>query len=259
VDLQVNLTNDDDQVTGSVTDEIWLASLLGDRQFASVPVGTAGTYNVAFVGNGDGVTNPAGDAVGVVTVRATNLLIFSGYLPTKTPISQTVAISKNGQWPFYISAFSGAGSMMGWITVTNDASPIQANSVSLIKPYNNLGFYPGGFTNEFVVQSSRSTNFVGGVPVVSTNGTISCSSANLPTPLVAPYAMTLANTFVADSSTNHFKLTFDKTFGYLTGSFINPQSKLTNTFRGLLLPDANVVRGYFDTATQSGEFLLQGD
>jgi hypothetical protein len=260
--LQVDLVGSSEQATGDVSNGDWDATLLGDRQHSTPPTGTVGKFNVALVGSGDGVTNPGGDAVGIVTVTTANRLSFSGTLPDRAVIAQTVAVSKDGLWPLYVPLYSGTGSMIAWLTVTNDTQPLQAqpDSISLIKTNNNRSiYYPAGFTNTFSIESSAQVPFLVGVPVVSTNGTLTCSSGNLINDVVATYAMSTTNNFAVDSTTNHFKLTFDKTSGYLNGSFFNPASAKTTTIRALLLPNENRVRGYFYTPTQTGEFLLQGN
>ncbi|MDB6058797.1 MAG: Alkaline phosphatase, partial [Verrucomicrobiales bacterium] len=260
--LQVDLLGDSDEVTGDVTDGNWDATVLGDRVPTTAPAGMAGKYNIAFIGDGDGVINMGGDAIGAVTLTSANRLSLSGSLPDRTTLLQTIAISKNGQWPLYVPLYAGAGSMIGWVTVvTNDPQPLQAQpaGVSLIKTANNRGYYPVGTTNLFSIESSTNAPFRFGVPVVSTNGTITWSSGNLFGDDIALYRMSTNNVFSADGSAYKFKLTFDKSAGYANGTFFNPGNATTSTMKGILLPSLNEVRGYFYTPTQTGEFFLQGN
>ncbi|MGZ5528558.1 MAG: FG-GAP-like repeat-containing protein, partial [Limisphaerales bacterium] len=259
--LEVDLLGSSDEVTGDVTDGNWDAALLGDRAPTTAPAGTVGKFNVAFVGNGDGVLTMGGDAIGVVTVTAANRLSLSGSLPDRTILSQTIALSKNGQWPLYVPLYAGAGSMIGWVTVTNHTQPVQAqpDGISLIKTNNHKTYYPGGFTNTFSIESGVSVPFVFGVPVISTNGTVTCSSGNLFGDDVAPYSMSTNNVFFPDPSFDKFKVTFDKTAGYLNGSFFNSGNATVTPIKAILIPSLNEVRGYFTTPLQTGEFLLQGN
>jgi hypothetical protein len=259
--MQVDLEGDSDQVNGDVTDGQWDATLLADRQASAPAAGTVGKFNAVFAGNGDGITSLGGDAIGLVTLTSANKLTFTGTLPDKTLLSQTVGLSKNGVWPLYVPLYAGAGSMIGWVTATNDTQPLQTepNGVSVIKVNNNRYYYPTGFTNQFTLKSSAAVPFEFVVPVISQTGTLTFSGANLSSDLVGSYTMTANNVFLPDTSPNKFKLTFDKTTGYLNGSFVHPDTHLITTFKGLLLPNANSVQGYFYTPTQTGEFKLQGD
>ena len=41
---------------------------------------------------------------------------FAGKLGDGTSVSQSALLSIDGQWPFYISLYSGSGSLFGWLT-----------------------------------------------------------------------------------------------------------------------------------------------
>src|SRR5207302_1590408 len=103
IQLQVDLIGDSQQVTGAVASDGFSSDVLGDRQPTTLPASIApGRYNVAFLSDGMGTNDLGGDAVGTVTVTAANRLTLSGTLPDRTIISQTIAVSKDGQWPLYI-------------------------------------------------------------------------------------------------------------------------------------------------------------
>jgi hypothetical protein len=192
-------------------------------------------------------------------------LTFSGTLPDRTVISQSIAVSKDGQWPLYIPCYAGAGSMIGWLTVANDNQPIQANVINISKDSNLRNPFPVGFTNEFSVMSSTNVTFAHHVPVISTNGIVTFSNADLVGDLAVPYSMTDDNFMFVDTSGHNVRLGFDHTFGYMSGTFIDPTTGLTARVRALLLPNVNQVRGYFYTAKpdpaigtpDTGEFFLQ--
>jgi hypothetical protein len=258
--MQADLTDGTDQVVGTASTDEFAADLLGDRQATTLPGSIVpGRYNVVFTGNGNGTNDLGGDGVGTVTVTSANRLTFTGTLPDRTAISQSIGVSKDGQWPLYIPLYAGTGSMIAWVTVTNDVQPIVSDIISVIKESNLRNPFPLGLTNQFSTLSSTNAPFILNKPVISTNGIVTFSGADLTNDVVVPFMMSTNNFFYLDTSSTKMRLGFDRTLGYINGTFVDPVTGLSTRIRGLVLPNANAARGYFYTPTAMGEFYLQGN
>ena len=48
-----------------------------------------------------------------------------GRLGASATLSQSISVSKNGNIPLYVSLYSSQGSLLGWLTLTNETSHIK--------------------------------------------------------------------------------------------------------------------------------------
>jgi hypothetical protein len=203
---------------------------------------------------GDPAT-PDGSGYGLVMVDRSGLAILTGSLADGTAFSQSVPVSREGDYPLYASLYGGKGSLIAWLKFT--LPPGLTNSAaSWIKPFSaSARYYPAGFTNVFEVEGSCyryvSTNRV----LDLTNGEVIFSGGNLLTPLTNAVLWTATNR-VLNQGTNPMFLTLSLTNGYLSGWFKVPGVKQTNQFKGVLLPQQNRGDGYFLGTNQSGRLYL---
>ncbi len=156
VNLQLSSDGSSGSVSGSVSDGVWNASLMGYKNFYSLtnPCPQAGNYAMTFLGVGNGTSAPDFGTRGIVKVKSTGSIALSGQLADDVALAQTAILSKAGQWPFYIRLYKGAGSALGWITFTNSLDYKLTGNVSWIKTGAFGTFYSAGFTNTMAVYGS---------------------------------------------------------------------------------------------------------
>jgi hypothetical protein len=261
--LQVDLTNNTDTVQGTVSDSVWVAELSGDRAVYDgisrrAPQAGMNTLSLCCLTNSPAI--PGGDGYGTVLVDAAGRLTLSGALADGTPISQTVSLSKHGQWPLYVNLYSGKGSLLGWVTFTNRETSSLEGLVSWIKKAMPGRYYPAGFTNEAWLIGSCYAKPPVGVRVLSlTNGYVLLGGGDLSVPLTNTITLRTNNTVVVTSGTNRLSLTISLSSGTVAGSFLHPVTRATTVLKGVVLPQENTVRGYFLSTNQSGSVFLQGE
>src|SRR6185436_10969264 len=97
--LTLDLTGGTDQITGTISDGNWTASVLAHRAMFDKTdnlAPQAGRYTLIVPGDDqDAANQPGGDSFGTVTVDAGGNVKFSGALADGTKVSQKVPLSKN--------------------------------------------------------------------------------------------------------------------------------------------------------------------
>ena len=138
-----------DQVTGSVSDGVWTAPLLGDRAVFGITnvAPQLGVYTFTLLTDSNGDSAPSYGSYGKATVKTNGAVVLSGALSDTAGINQSTYISKTGQWPLYVPLYKGAGSLLGWVTFTNQPTLKLTGDVSWIKTNASGLYYPNGFTN----------------------------------------------------------------------------------------------------------------
>jgi hypothetical protein len=104
----------------------------------------AGTYTVTILGSGDSSIAPTTAGTGTVTITTGGIVKFVGTLGDGTKVSQSTTLSADGQWPFYVSLYSGNGSILGLPVISgNDVTgPVIWFKLAGANDPN----YPAGFT-----------------------------------------------------------------------------------------------------------------
>jgi hypothetical protein len=256
-----------DQITGSVTDGNWSADLLGDRAVwnsRSNAAPFAPKYTIVI----PGITNPPesmasspeGNGYGTATTDASGVLNFRGFLADGTPVFQRVALSKNGEWPLYISLYGGLGSLLGWVTFADEpGSDLSSLPVSWTKPpLPTAKYYPQGFHVESPMTGSRYVPPSGASNTVLNiaHGSISFVGGNLPEPLVNSFVLEPGSK-LTNEGPNKLTLTFALPTGLFTGSLTPTNTTRAIPFKGTVLQKANNASGYFLRTTSSGRVLLE--
>jgi hypothetical protein len=137
VELGLDLGSGSDQLFGRVIDpeNQWSADLHGDR--APVYTGTnpspyQGHYTLLFTHRD--LATSLGASFGTVQVSRRGRITWSGRLADHTPVTQSVPLSKDGQWPLYVGLYGGKGSLLSWVTFHTNPAPSMSGVVSWIKP-----------------------------------------------------------------------------------------------------------------------------
>ncbi|MGO9246187.1 MAG: PKD domain-containing protein [Verrucomicrobiia bacterium] len=118
--LHLDIENQTDQITGTVSDGTFTSVLLADRAVFSRknPCPWAGKYTVVFGPPAGSDTNlPSGSGNATFTVAASGAARMSGVLADGTKISVTAPVSEQGAWPLYEALYSKKqGACIGWVT-----------------------------------------------------------------------------------------------------------------------------------------------
>jgi hypothetical protein len=151
--LQLLTANSADQVVGTVTDGNWSAPLLGDRLVYSTNnlAPQSGSYSFTLFTESNGDTSPSNGSAGVATVKTNGAISLKGLLSDGISLSQSTYISKGGQWPLYVPLYKCTGSLLGWLTFTNQPTYKLTGNVSWIKTNAYGLYYTNGFTNSLTV------------------------------------------------------------------------------------------------------------
>jgi hypothetical protein len=251
------------QVVGRVTDGVWEAPLLGDRAIFNSktnPAPYAGSYTLILPGQDDGNVGPEGDGFGTIKVDGNGGATLAGTLADGTKISLKVPLSMHGQCPVYVPLYSGYGSMLSWLTVTNRPTDDITGLLSWIRPAQiKAKQYPGGFTNDTMVIGSVYLR-----PVPATNPAItvidpsvSFAGGNLTNPFANAIALG-ASSKVTNLGTNKLSLSIATASGLFKGSVTDPSSGKSFAFSGALLQKQNGGSGFLLGTNRSSRVVLAG-
>ena len=258
--LHLDLTQGTDQTTGTVSDGTWTTALSGDRAVydgkTSIAPLAGNKYTLILPGSNDSTTEPGGDGYGTLTVDGTGKIHLAGSLSDGTKLSQVGALSKNGEWPFYVPLYSGQGSVLSWIAFTSTATNDLSGDLTWTKPgMASAKYYPGGFRVETAAWGSLYSPPATGQQVLNfSEGEVVLSGGNLTQGITNYIGLSPVNKV---TSTNKTSLTFTLPTGLFKGSVTNANPK-TIPFNGVVLQKQNLGCGYFLGTNLSGRVWLQG-
>ena len=257
VSAQLQLDLQGGGITGLLSSaDPWTAELNADRAMTNAAA-EAGHYTLMIPG-ADNDTNsaaqPGGDSYGTALVSATGGIAFAGVLADDTKVSQKALLLANGQWPFYIPLYSGKGSILGWLTFSNQTNSDITGTVDWFKPAQAAKFYPAGFTNSTEATGS-SYHFTTGVPVLNfTNGVVWFANGNPPADFTNQVVLG-ANNVVTNASTNTLTLKLTTSTGLFSVSAVNPDTGKIVTGKGVVLQKQNFGDGFFLGTNQVGQLF----
>jgi hypothetical protein len=240
-------TNGTDEVSGQLNGGTWIASLRGDRALFNVknnPAPFAGSYTMVIPGDDGSGSAPEGHGYGTVLIDGNGKARFAGSLADGTKVVQSVAISKNGLWPLYLSLYSGGGSALSWITFTNRSNDDLNGALSWIKLATPLAkLYPAGFTNEYNVVGSTFVTPIGSNVVNSATAQVSFEGGNLPSDFANLINLDLISK-VTNTSSNQLTMAISVKNGVFKGKVTDPTSGGSFSFGGAVLEKQHAGFGY---------------
>jgi len=259
ITLQLDLSNTNDLMTGQVRTPIWRAELLANRAVyskANPPPQAGNKYTLLLPGGVESLTEPAGDGYGTVAVDSSGNLNFSGKLGDGTSVAQKTFISKEGQWPLYVSLYSAHGFIIGWLDFTNEPNSDLGGTVAWLKMPRP---FTSSYTSGFAIQSESVGSlyfFTNGTPVLPLNegkGELVLENGKL--------TESFTNLFVLGSdnkvtSTNKMTLSITTASGLFKGTAVDPVTGKTLSFNGAVLQKQNRGAGFFLQSDQTGRVLL---
>ncbi len=256
--LQLNLGAQDDKVSGTVSDGLWLAEVDGDRAVFNATTNKATNFMGSFTMSIQGGADVGGAGYATLTIDAAGTIRMIGKLGENTALSQSATLSKDGRWPLYVSLYSGQGCVLGWMTFSNQPATIFGGSLNWAKPtLTNSLLYPAAFAgaNDVIGSVFQTPKVSTNLLVSFGNGSMILSGGNLTDSI--SNSVTVNPTSVAVSGTNHVTLTLNRTSGLVSGSFIHPDLHRTITLTGVVLQQQNIGSGFFLGTNQSGSFSVQ--
>jgi hypothetical protein len=261
LELRMGLADNPDQMTGRISDGIWESELLADRAWFSITTNRspqAGRYTLAIPGTDGSAAEPEGHGFGTVTVDARGNAAFKGMLADATRVAQKVPLSRNGQWPLYVSLYSRQGSVLSWTTFADTSSNSLTGRLSWIKPIQPFArYYPNGFTNDQIelmgsvyippATANRVLNI--------TNAIVVTAGGNLSRPFTNNIVLGVDNK-IMNASSNALGLTVALRTGLFTGRATEPGTGRTIPLRGALLQKQNLGCGFFLDTNRSGRITF---
>jgi plastocyanin len=273
VDLQIDLSGDSSKILGSLTDGTFNAPLSGDRSVFNTktnPAPQAPRYTLVIPANPSATNAPQGDGFGTVTVNRSGLLQFSGTLADGTKVSQSSAVSSDGEWPLFVAFPGSRGSVLSWVNLGTTSTNALSGDVTWIRTPSTKAYGSGSsgsaapqpFAAGFMVVSAL-TGFpyvrpASGSPILGfTDGRLVFTGVDL-TSLITNDVVLNSNSRITNLSSNKLTLSFNLQTGTFRGTVADPNlSSKRYAFSGVALQTTNVGRGYFLGATQSGTVLLE--
>jgi hypothetical protein len=267
VTLQPNPAPGADGLVGSVSSGLWTAEVCADRAVFNAKTNSApsaGTYTLVIPGFQEGsAVPPIGDSCGALKVDAAGNVTFTGTLADGTVLVHKAPLSHRGEWPFYVSLYGGKGSVLSWLTFTNQPTDDVHGTLSWIRPpVPRHKPFPGtSAPDTFQAFGSRYTPPVGtNLMLQLTHGAMVFSG---PTPSGAPFTNAISLGFrnqVANANTGNGKLRLALKLptGAFNGMVTLPGSSARVAFKGVVLQKQNAGAGFFLHNGQSGRVCLGG-
>jgi hypothetical protein len=261
VNLQLDVANGTDRVTGSVSNGTWTAALAGDRAIyngRTELAPEAGSYTLILAGAYGSTNEPAGDSYGTLTVGKNGAISFRGMLADGTKVTQRVPVSKYGQWPLCASLPGGQGVLWSWLTFTNASN--LGGTVAWTKLPVKTPYYPAGFSLAAEALGARyfppgkGTNVLG--LTTSTDLTLTLEGDGLVEGITNGITLG-ANSRVTPVSGPKLSLTFTPSTGGFRGSVVNPATSKRVSFGGVLLQGQGFGSGFFLGTNECGEVRLE--
>ena len=255
IELAAGLSGSD-QMLGRVTDGSWSADLIADRSVFNPlydPAPQAGVYTLLLPGTPGDTQNPSGTGYGVVNVDGSGHVRFRGVLADGTKCVCATQISQAGDWPFYASFFSGEGSILGWLSLTNQPTDDIHGMLGWNRvPQPSVRSYPGGISVTIDTLGSKYLPVsAGGAGPNFTSALLSLADGNLAQPLSIPVSANEGSPFgYADD--NGTTVRINPASGLISGRATDAAGVSSLVFKGAFLQKQNLGAGFFLGGTMSG-------
>jgi hypothetical protein len=255
------MTNGTDEVSGTVSNQTGAAELAGDRAVfdgrkSISPL--AGQFTIVIPGTNNPAVAPGGDSFGTMTVDKAGKIHAAFSLADATTFSQSVPVSKNGEWPLFARLYSGRGLLLGWITLSNAPAEVTGQPAWIKPASTESKFYVPGFTNQ---QSALGSPFVppgaGTNILVLTNGagTVEFSGAGLSNTISNRISLGPDSRVVVISGPK-LTMSFNRSNGLMHGKVADPEGVGSFSFSGVVLQSESVARGYLIRSNLTGPVLV---
>jgi hypothetical protein len=253
--------SDVDSIQGSVSDGNWTVPLSADRLVWNKSTAPATEQVGQYTTSIDKVNSPDqpnGYGYGTVSVDSGGAVKFLGALGDGTKVTQKSAVSPSGRWPFYLAAYGGKGSVIGWIPLSNtnkNISPwVWTKEAGAAGP-----LYPSGFNIATRLFSSPYQAPAPGHRVIEvSNGYAVLEDGSLDTPIVNELVLSAQNK-VQNMGDHKLTLTFVTKTGLFNGTVVEPGTGIKIKFAGIVFQADDLAVGNFVVHSESGSVVVAGD
>ncbi|MFM2294743.1 MAG: hypothetical protein RLZZ350_1156, partial [Verrucomicrobiota bacterium] len=276
VSLQLNF---DDSIGGTVScaGEDWTAPLSGDRNvFSATNPATnlfAPKYTLLIPGSTNVATEPAGYGYAGLTIKPDGTVATTTASATladgQAITSLKATVSKHGDWPFYSAQYKVAfntgsnfitsynGALIGWLHFETNSTI--TGTLHWIKTSWTNGYYDAGFNISSDAQGSAyDAPATGARGIFITNGVTTISDGNLSAPFSLNVTISNNNAFAFAANTIGATAKLASALnGIVSGTFTNSTTGLKTTFKGVYLPEQNIIGAQFLGTNQTGGVLIQ--
>lgn len=239
----------------------WKSVLTADRATFNArlnPALQAGKYTVVLPHDTNSASGPDGDGYGTVNVSTAGGITFAGALPDGTKVTQKTSLSKNGEWPLFASLYKGKGSLISWVTFTDQPDSDLTGLFNWLKQSQPAKSYASGITNEATLTGSRFTpNSTNNILSVS-NALLSFVGGNLAEDFTNAIAIDPKNK-VSNLASNKLSLKLNKANGTFSGSVTPPAGGKAISFRGAILQQQTNGAGFLLGTNRSSRVELLGN
>lgn len=261
VALALDLLHDPDVLRGTVSDGHWVAELTAKRAVFDArtnPAPQAGQYTLVLPIQTESGAVPGGVGFGAVRVDASGRVQFNGSLADGSRLTQSSALSDDGQWPFFSPLYRGGGLALGWLTLTNLVTDDLSGVLVWIRPAQpGAQWFPDGFAAEIAAAGSRFERPGPNHPILSfSNGVVVFEGGNL-LATFTNHIVLGANNRVSNLESNRLTLSFARSSGLFSGRATDPSGSRTFRFNGAVLQKRDLAAGFFLGTNQSGSVWLQ--
>jgi hypothetical protein len=128
ISLHVDLADANDQITGQVSDGNWISQVTGDRNVFNDPLNPAPQAGLrSFIL--ERAEDSAAAAAGSSRIFTSGAARVRGKLGDGRAFSAGSTLSKNGDYPFFLSLNRGAEIVIGWLNFPAAQNPAIAGTV----------------------------------------------------------------------------------------------------------------------------------
>ncbi|HEV7405895.1 MAG TPA: CARDB domain-containing protein [Chthoniobacteraceae bacterium] len=249
---------------------LFTSTILPAAPLQNVPPAWLGSYTVLFAAKTPAAQGrptaefPQGDGVGTLKVDAKGNATLVGTLADGTKVSYANAIALGGAWPLYVPVSKGAGSLSGSATFRPHVgvSDLDGQDLHWFKAAG-LPPYPAGWTTGILTDLFGSkhnpanlTGFQGSA--VDGNAQVTFVDGGFAAPGLrkAVNFTLLPKVSVIKPETDKLTLTYKKSDGTVSGTFVPAIGAKSVKVSGVFFQDQGAVFGYFIRGNESGSFTL---
>ena len=202
-------------------------------------------------------TLPAGDGYATVTVSPAGKVGLAATLADGTKITQTASVSEHGLWPLYALTSRSQGLLLGWISFTN--AETLGGTVAWVKPRSTAKYYSEGFswmtqaTGARYLAPGNGANILG---AASSTFNLTMTGGNLSQGLTNQLAFNSFTQARNLAGANKAQVTFVTSTGLFRGNAVDPLTRKSIPFNGVLIQNQNGGSGYFLGADQGGRVTI---
>ncbi|MDB6057395.1 MAG: hypothetical protein JWO95_1239 [Verrucomicrobiales bacterium] len=256
LNLRPIMSGDYDTIHGSVESSKG-RSMLHSRHTRPTYLGLApqrGKHTLALPTAAGDAASPNGIGFGNVTVANNGNVTLSSIFADDTSTLSSSTLTKNGEWPVYIPLYRGAGSVAGWLNMSNTVSGSCTGVLRWNKTATYGKYHPKPFHTKVPVTGSTFTIPTAGVGVNLTDASVILKSGSQDLQVTQTGGMS-GSTVTFDGSNG--SATFIPSTGRFTGRHYDPNTRVLAPIKGVVLQQQQFASGYFLVTTNSGLLLME--